>query len=224
MHATGFATIPVEDLPIDLRKTGKFLSGPDLTAYRQALAEREKLAPKQTAIIEQAQAEQARTKHTEETEEERKRTELKQYEQQVKSEQSDHEPSTTPKTESPRIITVEQLKQIWINSLSSPRTLDQNYHQVQRSNREFKNQVVSGTLDSVAWLYVAYLNMNEYNRVGQHEMALLLANRIKEYEQRQEATDRSRAAIGSSMEKDSKIRELEQKVDSLKRDSFFLKH
>lgn len=255
MHETGFANIPVEDLPLDLREKGKFLSGSDLAAYRQKVAVQESLALRQSTMIEQAQAEQARAKGAQQSEqkqsappqftppehlkqnselspknpnsvknylsrlaaEEQKRNELAQLEQQVRSEKLEDKPSNTVKTEPPRIVTEEQVKRSWINSLSLPSSLDKNYHKVKTSNEEFKRKVTNGLLDSAAWFEATEWNMKEYNRVGQHDMALLLANQLRENLSRRA---QGRAAMGRDAEKlmqEQKIQSLEREVNSLKR-------
>lgn len=103
------------------------------------------------------------------------------------------------------LVTEEQVKRIWVNSLSLPRSLDSNYHQIVRMNNKFKEKIRAGHYDSDAWLEATYRNMKEYHRTGQDERALLLSKQIIA---RWAAKDQSRSAD----EQDGKIRDLEQRL------------
>lgn len=184
----------------------KIKSNSVMSDYIEQLKKTEALSSSLQSKIDELSAVNTRQK-------EQKSTEKNQLEQQVRSEQLENKPSNTIKTEPPRIITAEQVKQSWINSLSLPGTLDRNYQKAYSSNEEFKRKVIGGFYDERAWLDAMEWNIKEYDRVGQHDTAQVIRNKILEYcSMRKKQYDDS-----DKRDQEYRIMGLEREVRSLKR-------
>lgn len=80
--------------------------------------------------------------------------------------------------EPPDYITAQDIKDLWVNSLPKPRTLDSNFNQITKENQYFTQDLREGRLDFKAEMEALLYNRDEAIRVGDRERAAVYEKTI----------------------------------------------